>query len=42
MKMLEAGTIKQVQMKEKIKKNILRQPESYSRQNYQAETLSKE
>ena len=35
---LEADTIKQMEMKEKIKK----EPESYSRQNYIAEPLSKE
>ena len=37
---LEADTIKQVEMKEKTK-NISREPESYPRQNYIAETLSK-
>ena len=36
---LEANTIKQEEMKEKIKKG---EPESYLRQNYIAETLSKE
>ena len=35
-------TIKQVQIKEKIRKDISGEPESYSRQNYVAETLSKE
>ena len=34
---LEADTIKQAEMKEKSK-----EPESYSRQNYVAETLSEE
>ena len=34
--------IKQVEMKEKFKNNISGEPESYSRQNYLAETLSKE
>ena len=38
---LEADTIKQVEMKEKIK-NITGELESYSRQNYLAGTLSKE
>ena len=37
---LEADTIKQVKMKEKIKN--ISEPESNSRQNYVAETLSKE
>ena len=37
---LEVDTIKQVEMKEKIKKrNISGELESYSRQNYLAETL---
>ena len=35
---LEADTIKQVEMKEKIKKSISGELESYSRQNYLAET----
>ena len=35
---LEADTIKQVEMKEKIKKEYLREPESYSRQNNRAGT----
>ena len=39
---LEAYTVKQEEMKEKIRKNISREPESYLRQNYGAETLSKE
>ena len=39
---LEADSIKQVKMKEKFKKNISGELESYSRQNYAAETLSKE
>ena len=39
---LEADTLKQVEMKEKIRKNILGEPERYSRQNYQAEIFSKE
>ena len=38
---LEDETIKQVKMKEKIR-NILGEPERYSRQNYAAETLLKE
>ena len=38
---LEADPIKQVEMKEKIK-NILGELESYTRQNYVAETSSKE
>ena len=38
---LEADTIKQVEMKEKLRKNISEEPESYSRQNYVAKTLSK-
>ena len=38
---LETDTIKQVEMKENIK-SISGEPESYSRQNYVAETLSKE
>ena len=36
---LEADTIKQVEMKEKIK-SISREPEIYTRQNYAAEALS--
>ena len=39
---LEADIIKQVEMKGKIKKNISEELESYSRQNCQAENLSKE
>ena len=39
---LEVDTIKQEEMKEKLRKNISGQPESYSRQNYITETLSKE
>ena len=39
---LEADTIKQVEMKNKILKNISGELENYSRQNSQAETLSKE
>ena len=40
---LEADTIKQVEMKEKkIRKSISGEPENYSRQNFKAETLSKE
>ena len=39
---LEADTIKQVEMKEKLRKNISGEPENYLRQNYVAETLSKE
>ena len=39
---LEADTIKQLEMKDKIQKEYLREPENYSRQNSQAETLSKE
>ena len=38
---LEADTIRQVDMKEKIRKNILGELENYSRHNYLAETLSK-
>ena len=38
----EAHIIKQVDMKEKLRKSISGEPESYSRQNYEAETLSKE
>ena len=38
---LETDTIKQ-EMKEKIKKEYCREPESYSRQSYIVETLSKE
>ena len=38
----EADTIKQVQMKGKLKKNISGELENYSRQNSRAETLSKE
>ena len=39
---LEADTIKQVEMKEKSRKNISREPKSYLRQNYVAENLLKE
>ena len=39
---LEADTIKQLEMKDKIQNEYLREPENYSRQNSQAETLSKE
>ena len=39
---LETDTIKQVEMKEKIKKNTLGELENYWRQDYLAETLSKE
>ncbi len=39
---LEADTIKQAEMKEKIQKEYLRKPENYSRQNSIAETSSKE
>ena len=35
---LEADTIIQVEMKKKLKKNISGELESYSKQNYQAET----
>ena len=40
---LEADTIKQMEMKEKkLRKNISGELENYSRQNYLAEILSKE
>ena len=39
---LEASTIKQVEMKEKIRKNTSGELKSYSRQNSLAETLTKE
>ena len=39
---LEADTIKQVEIKKKIKKNISGEQENYSRRNSQVETLSKE
>ena len=39
---LEADTIKQVEMKEKIKKNISGELENYSRQSFLAENWSKE
>ena len=39
---LEANTTKQVEMKDKIQKEYFRKPESYSGQNYLAETLSTE
>ena len=39
---LKVDTIKQVEMKEKLRKNISGEPESYLRPNYIAETLSKE
>ena len=35
-------SIQQEEMKEKLRKNISGEPESYSRQNYIAETLSNE
>ena len=38
---LEADTIKQGEMKEKIKKSISGESENYSRPNYMAETLPK-
>ena len=42
-RILEADTIKQVEMKKKkIKKSISGERESYSRQTYRAETLLKE
>ena len=37
---LEAGAIKKVEMKDKIKKEYPGEPESYLRQNYKSETLS--
>ena len=39
---LEADTIKQMEMKYKIKKNMLGGLENYSRQNTLTETISKE
>ena len=39
---LEVDTIKQEEMKEKIKKTISEDTKSYLKQNYVAETLSKE
>ena len=39
---LEADTIKQVEIKTKLKKNISGELENYSRQSSLAETLSKE
>ena len=39
---LEADTIKKVEMKEKFRKNISGELESYSQQNYVLETLLKE
>ena len=39
---LEADTIKQVQMKDMIRKNTLGERENYSRQNSPTETSSKE
>ena len=39
---LEADTIKQVEIKNKIQKEYLRRLENYSRQSSLAETLSKE
>ena len=39
---LEADTIKQVEMKEKIEKEYLRQTTTLLEKNYVAETLSKE
>ena len=41
LQILEAGIIKQKEMKEKIKKSISKEPESYSRQKFIARTLSK-
>ena len=38
----KADAIKQVEMKGNLRKSISEDPESYSRQNYIAETLSKE
>ena len=42
LEILEANTIKQVEMKIKIQKEYLRRTRKYSRQNSIAETLSKE
>ena len=39
---LEADTIKQVTKKEKLRKGTSGKPENYSKQNYRAETISKE
>ena len=39
---LEADTIKQVEMKDKIPKECLRRTRNYTRQNSQAKTLSTE
>ena len=38
---MEGDTIKQEERKEKFRKNISEEPVSYSKQNYIAETLSK-
>ena len=38
---LEANTLKQMEMKEKIKEEYLRELDTYWRHNYVAETLSK-
>ena len=38
---LEVDTIKQVKIREKVKKEYLMRTKSYSRQNYKAETISK-
>ena len=38
---LDGDTIKQEEMKEKLRKNDSEEPESYSKQNCIAETLSK-
>ena len=39
LRILEVNTIKQVEMKEKLRKSVSREPESFSRQNYIAGTL---
>ena len=39
MGIMEADIIKQVEMREKLKKSVSREPESYWRQNYVAEIL---
>ena len=41
LEILEVDTIKQMEMKEIIRNIISGEPESYSRQNYEAETLSR-
>ena len=41
LRILEADTIKQVEMKERINKNITRELENYSKLNYIAEISSK-